>query len=125
MKMTLGTLVGAFGVATALAVGSNALYVYGTAAETDFTVTGKDRIVETSNSGKRQDISSKYLVFTKNKDGVEVFENTDSLLNGKFNSSDVQAQLEIGKQYRAAVYGWRIPFFSSYRNIVEAKPLTP
>jgi len=69
---------------------------------------------------KRKDKDDKYLVFTKLNDGsVRVFENTDSLLEFKWNSSDVQGQLEVGKNYNISAYGWRIPFFSCYENITE------
>jgi len=57
---------------------------------------------------------SKYLVFT---DG-EVFENTDSWLNGKFDSSDVYNNLDVGKTYHCKVVGWRIQIMSWYRNII-------
>lgn len=70
---------------------------------------------------KRQEVfykddSAKYLIFTD----VEVFENTDSLFAWKFDSSDLQSQLEAGKRCKAIVTGVRIPFLSSYRNILEA-----
>ncbi|MFA5376067.1 MAG: hypothetical protein WC455_10010 [Dehalococcoidia bacterium] len=71
------------------------------------TVTDKERVVDSGDS--------KYLVFTE----TEVFENTDCLALGKFNSSDVYGQLEIGETYQVQVYGWRIPFLSMYRNIVK------
>jgi hypothetical protein len=58
----------------------------------------------------------KYLVFTED-DGV--FENTDCLRWLKKNSSDIQGDLEEKKKFEIKYYGWRIPFFSSYPNIVE------
>lgn len=60
---------------------------------------------------------SGYLVFTKD----EVFENSDSLFRGKWNSSDIQNQLKEGCTYEATVYGFRNHFLSAYRNIVQAK----
>jgi hypothetical protein len=39
----------------------------------------------------------------------------------KFNSSDIYNQLEKGKKYRIKVYGFRIPFLSWYKNIIEVK----
>lgn len=68
----------------------------------------KDRVVT--------DESSKYLVYGE----TEVFENTDSILEGKFSSSDIQGHLVIGECYQLEVYGWRVPFLSRYRNIVES-----
>lgn len=58
---------------------------------------------------------SYYLVFGEN----EVYQNEDSWLNGKFNSSDVYRDIEPGKKYRFEVIGWRWPLMSWYRNIVK------
>lgn len=66
------------------------------------------------------DKEGKYLIYTKvNGEAFEVYENTDNLLRGKFNSSDVYNQIEIGKTYRFRVVGFRIPFLSMYKNILE------
>lgn len=86
---------------------------YLTAETVTFTVTDKDRIVTGSGEG----VSSKYLVFTD----IETFENTDSFLRLKFASSDLQGSLKVGETYTAEVYGWRVPVFSTYRNIVEVQ----
>lgn len=91
-------------------VGCNFWYVLGTQRETTFTVEDKERIT----TGTGDTLQSKYLVFTDKG----VFENTDSLLNWKFNSSDVYGELKEGQTYEAQVYGWRVPFLSLYPNIV-------
>ncbi len=65
-------------------------------------VTDKDRVDGT------------YLVFTDS----ETFKNTDELIFFKFNSSDVYGQLEEGRTYQFRVVGWRIPFLSTYRNVL-------
>lgn len=88
---------------------------FGSGEEIEITVTDKERIVETSGSGEDQSVDSKYLVFTEN----ETFENTDVTFLGKWNSSDVQGQLRVDHTYRVKVYGWRVGFFSMYRNITE------
>jgi len=88
-------------------------YNYGTDEWVMFTVKKTERVVKSTSEGS----SSKYLVFTE----TEVFENTDSLMWWKWNSSDVYGELEEGQTYNARVYGWRIPFLSCYRNIVELK----
>ena len=81
-----------------------------------YTVTVTEKTV------KRYDGEDKFLVFAKTEDGkVMVFENTDTWLELKFNSSDIQAKLEAGKRYKVRVYGWRIPFLSMYPNIVKAQ----
>ena len=86
---------------------------YQTAETVKFTVTDK----ETTITSHGENVSSKYIVFTEN----ETFENTDLLFEGKFNSSDIQGKLKRGETYTAKVYGWRVPFFSMYRNIVVIK----
>lgn len=57
----------------------------------------------------------KYLIWTEG----EVFENTDSLVLGKFNSSDIYGKIQENETYECKVYGWRIPFLSMYRNIID------
>lgn len=58
-----------------------------------------------------------YLIFTDKG----VFENDDCLFRGKFNSSDVYASIEEGKTYKFTVIGWRVPFLSTYKNIIKVK----
>lgn len=78
------------------------------------TVTDKERQVSSDGDGG---VNSKYVVFTDK----EVFQNTDSLLRGKFNSSDVQGKMHIGCTYDAEVYGFRNHFPTYYRNIIDVK----
>jgi hypothetical protein len=62
----------------------------------------------------------KYLIFTMDDAGhIHVFENTDSLLRHKFNSSDYFARIHVGKTYTFTVAGYRIPTMSRYENIIE------
>lgn len=58
--------------------------------------------------------SSRYLIFADK----EVFEITDSLLNMRWNSSDLYSEVQIGKCYNAKLQGERVPFLSMYRNIL-------
>lgn len=82
--------------------------------EYTITVTGKERIVE--------DFSSKYLVFSEDTHGnVLVFENTDSLLRWKWDSSNIQGQLKEGNTYKIVVVGFRVPFLSMYQNIIKVE----
>lgn len=60
-----------------------------------------------------------FVEITQVQDGV--YENTDSLLRMKFNSADVYGQLQNGKTYTCDTYGWRVPFFSIYPNIVKCE----
>lgn len=77
--------------------------------EITITVKHKERVVSKE--------TSKYLVWSED----ETFENRDSLIKGKFNSSDLYGELEKDHTYKCKVYGWRVQFLSWYRNIVECK----
>jgi len=84
---------------------------YSTTETIEITIKDKERIT----TGSGEDIESKYLVYTTD----EVFENTDTWLFMKFGSSDVQNDLTVGKTFKVKVCGWRLPFFSAYRNIIS------
>lgn len=62
-----------------------------------------------------------YLITTKDKS----FRNQDAWYRFKFDSTDIQgdAKAAIGKEVRIHKYGWRIPLFSKYENIVEIEVL--
>ena len=79
---------------------------------TSFVVQDKERVI--TGSGDNQE--SKYLIFTDK----ETFENTDSFLAFKFNSSDVYGAIPIGATCDFTVAGLRVPFLSWYRNILSA-----
>lgn len=102
-----------FVVLSFLFLGMGGFIAHGTQETITITVTDTERIV----TGSGETLSSKYLVFTE----TETFENTDTLWFGKWNSSDLQGQLRPGKTYTVRVCGFRIPFLSSYRNIIEIK----
>lgn len=85
-----------------------------------------DRVIThcevTDKTVKYHDDESKYLIFTKiNNEEIQVFEITDSFIQGRWNSSDVYADIEVGKTYSFEVVGKRIPFFSMYPNIIRYK----
>lgn len=78
------------------------------------TITEKERVQDGD--------SSKYLIFCEDEFGqVTVLENTDSFFNGKFNSSDIYAQLEVGKTYQFDLVSRRWRLLSWYENILYAK----
>lgn len=86
--------------------------------DTRYTVTITDK--ERTHSG-----SEKYLVFTEDSDGnVMVFENSDSLLRWKWDSSNLQGELKIGNTYEVTVVGYRVPLFSWYENIISIKEVS-
>ncbi len=91
-------------------IGSS-LILYTTQEAVTFTVKKTERI--TSSSGE----SSKYMVFTEK----ETFENTDAFVFLKFNSSDIYGSIEVDHTYEAKVAGWRSPFLSWHRNIIQVQ----
>ena len=95
-------------IATVLA--GSIWYSYGTAEI--ITITVSDKAV------KRYNDKDKYLIYTKNG---EVFEITDNIFYLRFNSSDDYGKLTINDTYTVKVYGFRINFTSTYRNIIEIK----
>lgn len=87
-------------------------------------VTGTERV----NKGN----DSKYVIFAKDVNSGEdlAFENTDSWMEClfgrcKFDSSNIQSQAKAAEKEGTVVdiktYGWRMPFFSAYENVIEIK----
>jgi len=84
-----------------------------TMEQTSFEVEGRERILDS-------DGTSRYMVWAlMNDDRVEVMENTDSILSLKFNSADLYGEMQIGAVCEATVNGFRVPFLSMNRNIIE------
>lgn len=95
-----------FGIVIMIA-GINAGITYSTEDIAKITVSDKERI--------GLDDTYKYLVYTNS----ETFENTDTIYYFKYNSSDLQNDLKIDSTYTVTVTGFRIPFLSEHRNIIE------
>lgn len=49
--------------------------------------------------------------------GGKTYKVSDLLFMGKFNSADIYGNLEIGKEYKLEVTGFRWGYFSEYQNI--------
>jgi len=60
----------------------------------------------------------KYLVGMTNG---EVFQIKDSIFKWQWRSSDIYNKIEDGLCYDITYFGWRIGFFSTYKNIYTAK----
>lgn len=76
------------------------------------TVTDKD--IKTSGD------DSNYLIFTEKSNGeILVMEIDDSLLAGRWDSSNDYAAIEVGETYKFNVGGFRWEFMSWYPNIFE------
>lgn len=66
---------------------------------------------------KRSGEDDVYLVQCDN----EIYEISDLIFKGKFNSSDIYANLKVGNTYEITTTGYRVEFFSWYKNINEYK----
>lgn len=83
------------------------------------TITDKERVTTQSD---KDNISSKYLIYGEDENGkTYVFEDTDTLFRGKFNSSDVYGALKEGETYELTVIGFRIHILNWYENIIDFK----
>jgi hypothetical protein len=111
--MTRAILPILFGLVFVVLIGASVIIHFATMdTVTGVTVTGKERIT----TGSGQSMESKYLIFTDR----ETFENVDSVLGWKFNSSDVYGRIAAGQVCTFDVAGFRIPILSMYRNILTA-----
>jgi hypothetical protein len=81
----------------------------------------KDKQISTETEQDTKKVVSTYLIYTDHG----VFRNDDAGWHLKYNSSDFYGNLDVGKTYRLKVYGWRIPIFSMYPNIVRMDAVTP
>lgn len=97
---------------------TNAPYQYLTARTLD-DVLIKDKQISTESDKESGKVESTYLIYTDKG----VFRNDDAGWHFKYDSSDFYGNLDVGTRYRLKVYGWRIPFFSMYPNIVEMDAL--
>lgn len=87
----------------------------GMGAETVVTATVTDKGI------KRNGNDDKYLIYTETENGIEVFQITDSWIAGRLDSSDVYAQIKVGKTYEFTTRGSRNHLMSWYPNIYEFK----
>jgi hypothetical protein len=92
---------------------------FNTMDRVSFIVEHRERVVSRDADGKS---SSRFMVWAKHTDGKsEVFENTDSFLSFKFNSADLYGLMSEGAVCDATVNGFRIPFMSMNRNILNVE----
>lgn len=109
-----GVIMAAVALGAIGAVGSTVYYQTAAPETVRALVTDKERQVKSDGDGGS---TSKYIVFTDK----EVFENTDTLIRGKWRSSDLQGRLHAGCTYDFNAYGFRNGPFSIYRNITDAQ----
>lgn len=65
--------------------------------------------------------STFFVLQQEGQQEVEIFENDDSWAFLKFDSNNLLMEIEVGQTYKFKVAGWRLPFLSWFRNIIEAE----
>lgn len=83
--------------------------------EETLEITVKDKYI------KRNGDTDIYLVVSESGDTYKI---TDLLFKGKFDSTDLYNQLDIGKKYKITVTGIRLQYFSMYKNINKIEKIT-
>lgn len=111
MKASMG--VGAILVLAALVGVAFGAFYLSSQETVEVTVADKERVCSSTSEGS----SCEYRVYAEG----ETFVNKDSIIFRKFDSADVQGQLREGETYQVDVAGWRIPLFSTFRNIIEVR----
>jgi len=104
-------------------IGAPAYYNYGTVHEQEVKIKDvKNDYVRWDE--KRNESIYEYKIVT---DKGLVLENENTKLHLKFNSADIQDNVEAGKIYRVKYYGARIdvPFIHTFPNILSATEVTP
>lgn len=82
----------------------------------EMTAIVTDKVVKNSSD------QSRYLIFTEDKEGnINTYEITDSLLAGRFDSSDLYASIKVGERYRFEIGGSRNQVLSWYPNIYSCE----
>lgn len=89
--------------------------LFGGAKAILYLATGNDVVATVTDKGERcKSVGScKYLIYTDKG----VFENRDSWLNWKFNSSDIYGDIKRDTKYQFHTNGVRVPFLSWFPNI--------
>lgn len=122
-RLGFGTVVTLLGALILAMVGSVILCfgtMIGGCATHTFVRTEYENCLVTDKESITEGDDHRYLIYCKTESGeTKVFENTDQLIYGKFDSSDKYADIEIGERYNFKVSGIRVPFLSWYENIVE------
>ena len=97
---------------------SGVIVHYATQTEVQFTVDHRERVISRNSEGKT---TARFMIWGETEQGIEVFQNTDSLLSFKFNSADLYGRMREGAECVAKVNGFRVPFLSMNRNILAVE----
>jgi hypothetical protein len=84
------------------------------AVQVTFTVDRRERVT----TGSGDSVQSYYLVWSREG---EVFAVVDSWVFWRWDSADRYGKLHEGSQITAKVAGWRVPFLTMYRNVIDVQ----
>lgn len=104
------------------------LVVLGVIGSIIFAVVGANRVEEKSctvvskESVANQETGHEYRVYTEQCGTLTV---ADTLIKMRFNSADTYGSLKEGETYNMTLMGFRMPLFSQFQNILEARKYAP
>lgn len=78
--------------------------------------------VVSKESVANQDTGHEYRVYTDQCGTLTV---SDTVLKMRFNSADTYGMLKEGETYDMTLMGFRMPLFSQFQNILEARKYAP
>jgi hypothetical protein len=82
------------------------------------------RVTITNKQVVKHNNNEMHLIYAQTEDGeIRIFENTDNFLELKFNSADLYGAFSINRKYEITAYGFNMPLFSRYQNIVKVRGL--
>lgn len=94
------------------------IYSLGTRRKVVFTVKEKGTLTHGYSNDRNGTVYTNFMIYTKDN---RAFKNVNSFWFWKWRSTELQAQMKVGKTYSALIYGWRIGAFNIYPNIVSVK----
>lgn len=105
-----------------------AIVVVGIIGSVIFAFVGANRIEEktctvvSKESVANQETGHEYRVYTEQCGTLTV---ADTIIKMRFNSADTYGMLKEGETYNMTLMGFRMPLFSVFQNILEARKNAP
>lgn len=95
------------------------MWAYGLYMDTQHS-TVYDKITKAERVTSKDGKSAQYVVWGNN----ETYTITDTIINKRWNSSDLYGKIQVGKTYKMDVVGYRFDVTSHYRNILTAEEVS-
>ena len=91
-------------------------YVYLTKRNVVFNVKDKGTLTHGAVVKGNGTTYTDFMIYTTEN---KCYKNVNTIWYWKWRSTELQAQIDKGKTYRATIYGWRIGMFDVYPNIIS------